>query len=382
MALLELLRRLKGENLDISLFVLTGQGELQKELPEGVRLLNRSYKDCSVHTAEGKRYLAKTALKAMFRRGTVFRLLPYLIGQLWTMLRSGKILPDKLLWRVLSDGAERLDEQYDLAVAYIEGGSTYYVADHVKAAKKAAFFHVDYGMAGYTRKLDKECYTSFDKIFPVSDEVKASFLTAYPEWEEKTEVFHNLINRERVLRLSEQQEGFCDGYDGFHILTVGRLTEQKDFAQSVRAMKLLKERGIKARWYILGEGDKRSELEGLIRELGLEQEFYLPGAVENPYCFMKQADIYVHATRFEGKSIAIQEAQILGCPILVSDCSGNREQVEHGVDGLLCDMTPEAICAGIEDLLSDAAKRKRLGEMASKRITEEDNGIEKLLKLL
>lgn len=382
MALLELLRRLKKEELELSLFVLTGQGEMLKELPEGVRLLNKTYDDCSVHTKEGKQHLMKTVLGAMFRRGTVFRLSPYLVSQLFSMLKKGKLLPDKLLWRVLSDGAERFEETYDLAVAYIEGGSTYYVMDHVKAKKKAMFFHVDYGRAGYTRSLDKECYLHFDKVFTVSDEVKTAFLETYPECSQKTEVFHNLINRERVLQKAELAGGFTDAYEGYRILTVGRLMEQKDFAQSIKAMKLLKEQGIKARWYILGEGEQRPELERLIKELGLEQDFFLPGATDNPYCYMKQADIYVHCTRFEGKSIAIQEAQILGCPILVSDCSGNREQVQHGVDGLLCDMTPEAICTGVMELLAEEEKRKKYGEMAAKRLTTRETEVGKLLSLL
>ena len=64
----------------------------------------------------------------------------------------------------------------------------------------------------------------------------------------------------------------------------------------------------------------------------------------NPYPYLRQADVYVHASRFEGKSIAIQEAQVLGKAIVVSDCSGNREQVEPGKDGLMCDLTPEAVC--------------------------------------
>ncbi|MBP3568936.1 MAG: glycosyltransferase [Lachnospiraceae bacterium] len=382
MALLELLRSLKSKEIELSLFVLTGQGEMLQGLPEGVHVLNRTYDDSSVHTAEGKKHLMKTVCKAMVRRGTGIRLFPYLVKQLFAMLRKGKVLPDKLLWRVLSDGAQRFKEEYDLAVAYIEGGSTYYVKDHVKAKKKAAFFHVDYSMAGYTRSLDKECYTAYDKVFPVSDEVKAAFLEAYPECREKTEVFHNLINRKRILDMAELPGGFTDDYNGYRILTVGRLMEQKDFAQSIRAMKLLKEQGIRARWYILGEGEQRGELERLIQELGLEQEFFLPGAVENPYCYMKQADIYVHATRFEGKSIAIQEAQVLGRPILVSDCSGNREQVQHGVDGLLCDMTPEAICEGIRQLLAEEDKRKNYGNMAAKRHTTEQKETEKLLSLL
>lgn len=382
MALLELLRRLKSEEVELSLFVLTGQGELLKELPQGVKLLNRTYDVSSVHTPQGKRHLARQVIKSMLHRGTVLRLMPYLIVQLIDMLKKGRILPDKLLWRVLSDGTERFEEEYDLAVAYLEGGSTYYVMDHVKAAKKVAFFHVDYSMAGYTRSLDKDCYLGFDRIFPISDEVKEAFLEVYPECREKTEVFHNLINRERILAMAEESGGFTDSFDGYRILTVGRLMKQKDFAQSVKAMKLLKEKGIRARWYILGEGDQRPELEALIKKLGLTEEFLLPGAVENPYCYMKQADIYVHATRFEGKSIAIQEAQILGCPILVSDCSGNREQVQRGMDGLLCELTPEAICEEIVRLLSSEELRKQYGAMAARRQVTEDTETRKLLSLL
>lgn len=383
MALLELLRTLvKKEELELSLFVLTGQGELLSQVPEGVKLLNSQLDGCSVLTKEGKGHLIKTVFRAMLRRGTVFRLAPYLLKQLFFMVKKGNVQPDKLLWRVLSDGAERQNDQYDLAVAYIEGGSAYYVMDHVKAAKKAAFVHVDYGMAGYTRSLDKACYAGFDKIFPVSDEVKQSFLKEYPECREKTEVFHNIINRDRIIKGAEETGGFPIQTDGFRILTVGRLTAQKDFAQSIQAMKLLKERGVKAKWYILGDGEQRTELEALIQHLSLEQDFFLPGIVENPYPFMKQADIYVHATRFEGKSIAIQEAQVLGRPVLVSDCSGNREQVQHGVDGLLCDMTPEGICAGVMELLSDENKRKRYGEMAAGRQMAGEAEIQKLCSLL
>ena len=145
-------------------------------------------------------------------------------------------------------------------------------------------------------------------------------------------------------------------------------------------MKLLKDAGVQARWYVLGEGDQRSFLEERIRKSGLKEDFILLGAVDNPYPYMLQADIYVHASRFEGKSIAIQEAQILGKAILVSDSSGNREQIEHNVDGLMCSLKPEDIAKGIRDLLEDAGKRKRLGEAAALRKTAEEGELDKLLK--
>ena len=382
MALLEILRSLSSQEYEVSLFVLTGQGEMINQIPTHVTLRNTKYKECSVHTAEGKRYLAISSLKALLKRGTVFRLFPYLCKQTILMLKNGRLLPDKLLWRVFSDAAPRLEEEFDLAVAYIEGGSTYYVAEHVKARKKVAFFHVDYSMAGYSRSLDRECYTKFDKIFPISDEVRASFLQVYPELEDKTEVFHNLINSERILKMSKEEGGFSDCFDGYRILTVGRLMAQKDFAQSIKAAKLLRDNGLNIRWYILGEGEQREELEALIRELKLEDFFFLPGVTDNPYVYMAQSDLYVHATRFEGKSIAIQEAQVLGCPMVVSDCSGNREQVVHGVDGLLCELTPEGICNGVIRMLQDDDLRKSCGEKAAQRQMTDKKELNKLLCLL
>lgn len=381
-ALLELLRRLDPKEYELSLYVLMGQGELVSELPAHVRLLNKHYVDSSVLSKEGKGHMRKQVLKAMFRRGTVFRLCPYLVKNLFSMIKKRQLLVDKLLWRVLSDGGERFTEHYDLAVAYLEGGSTYYVADHVNADKKATFVHVDYNRAGYTKALDKNCYPDYDKIFTVSDEVRTAFLKTYPECGAKTEVFHNLLDQEGIRRKSQEPGGFEDDFDGMRILSVGRLTTQKAYEVSIGAMKLLKEQGRNVRWYVLGEGDQRQILEKQIKELDLEQDFLLLGAKKNPYPYMAQTNIYVHASRFEGKSIAIQEAQTLGCAMVVSDCSGNREQVTSGVDGILCQLTAEEVCAAICELLEDEDKRKRLGEAASEKILTDESEIEKLLTLI
>jgi len=241
---------------------------------------------------------------------------------------------------------------------------------------------VDYSRAGYNRKLDKDCYLKFDKVFTVSDEVKEAFLKVYPECEQRTEVFHNMLNVDGIKSKAMLPGGFEDNFDGTRILTVGRLTEQKALEVSIEACALLKSRGAQVRWYVLGEGNQRAFLEERIKKLQLEEDFLLLGAVENPYPYMRQADIYVHASRFEGKSIAIQEAQILGKPILVSDCSGNREQVEHGVDGVMCSLEAEAICEQLEELLRDKEKCKRLGSAAAEKRVTDDAEMKKLLCLM
>ena len=367
-AMLNLFSRLDSNKYEISLFVITGQGELRRELPENVRLINKKYKEVSVLTKKGRRLLTLSVLKAGIGKALFLRRAPYIIKNFLIMRKKGKIMPDKLLWRLLSDGAPKIQEEYDLAVAYLEGGATYYVADYVKAKKKAAFVHIDYEKAGYTRELDLDCYEKFDRIFTVSDEVKEHFLSVYPEYECKTSVFNNILNQERIKKMAEQGEGFNDGFKGLRILTVGRLTRQKRYDVAINAMKLMKEKiGVPIRWYVLGEGDLRQELEQQIKSAGLENDFILMGVKENPYPYYKGCDFYVHATEFEGKSIALQEAQVFGKPILATDCSGNREQIENGTDGILCELDPGQVCEKLLYMINNPEKCKGYAEKAKQK---------------
>ena len=84
---------------------------------------------------------------------------------------------------------------------------------------------------------------------------------------------------------------------------------------------------------MLSEGELRNKLQGLIDKYGLTDDFILEGVRKNPFPYYRNCDLYVHATGYEGKSIAIQEAQVLGKPVLATDCNGNREQIQHGIDG-------------------------------------------------
>lgn len=257
-ALLALLNSLNPEQVEVSLFVLMGQGELVPELPGYVRVLNKSIQSESVLTAAGRKYMARTMGKAMLSRGTILRKFPYMVSQTAAMVKRGRFSVEKLLWPVLAEGAPRLEEEFDLAVAYLEGGSAYYVANFVKAKKKAAFIHIDYAQAGYNRKIDGDCYLKFDRIFTVSKEIQEPFLNIYPELAQRMDVFHNILDVQRIYRLSKEPGGFPDDFDGVKILTVGRLKAQKALEISIDAMRLLKDSGVKARWYVLGEGDQRA----------------------------------------------------------------------------------------------------------------------------
>lgn len=389
-ALISLLNRLVSDDrygqLKIYLYVLTGQGELFSDIPEGVTVLNRNYSTASVLDKSGRKALRKTCIGALVKRFDAVRHFPYIVTNLVSMARSGEVMPDKLMWKTLADECERFDEHFDLAVAFLEGGSTYYVADHVKADKKCAFVHVDYTQAGYSRKLDKNCYEKFDKIFSVSDQVKETFLKVYPELQDKAEVFRNIVDSDKIIKLAGEGGGFDDGFTGKRIVTVCRLTRQKSLEVSADAMRIIKncrKQGEEpVRWYIIGEGDRRNELESYIDKLGISEDFVLCGAYDNPYPYINDADIYVHATKFEGRSIAIREAMLLGKAVIASDTQDNRDLIDDGSDGLLCKLDAESLAGMILEFLDNYELLRKLGDMASKKEINSTDDTEKLISLL
>ncbi len=332
-ALLELLKRWDATEYQVYLYVLMGQGEMIGQLPSHVHLLNAEFSSESVLSSKGRKQMRRRVTKAFFRNGNWFGKLRYILLTFASMVKRKRIQIDKLMWRMMAEGSRRFDTTFDLAIAWLEGGSAYYVADYVKARRKAAFIHINYEESGYTRGMDQDCWSRFDRIFGVSKDTVERFQAVYPQYRDRTDVFPNIIDQESIRRQAKQPGGFSDEYGGMRLLTVGRLTWQKGYDIAMEAMRLLKEAGYKVRWYVLGEGDQRAALEKKIAALGLQKDFLLLGAVANPYPYYAQTDIYVHAVRYEGQSIAVQEAQTLGCPIIVSNYSGSKEAIGEDMGG-------------------------------------------------
>lgn len=359
-AMLELIKAMDRSRFEIYLLVLLNRGELFSEIPPFVHLLNKNPDSGSV-LAAAKPVLVKLVAKKAVGNASVFQNLPWLVKSLSEQRRMGRFQPDKLLWKVVSDGTKAIPKVFDVAVAYLEGGAAYYVADHVQAAKKIAFIHIEYEKSGFTPILDHGCYDRMDRIYTVSQGVKESFLHMYPAYKGKTKIFHNIINAEMIRERAEQGEGFTDGFEGFRIVTIGRLHYQKGYDITIPVFKRLRQSGCPLRWYVFGEGPQRKNIEQCIREAEVEGDFILMGAVKNPYPYLKQCDLYVHVTRFEGKSVAVEEAQVLGRAIIASDCPGNREQITHRENGLLVPLEQEKIVEAIQELLEDGEQRERYG---------------------
>lgn len=221
----------------------------------------------------------------------------------------------------------------------------------------------------------------FDRIFAVSNETAGVFAGVYPECQQKLSVFHNLIDTETIRQkaLLPAEKAM---HEGIRLLTVGRLTPQKGFDCAVYALKLLLEKQYPVYWYIIGEGPEYGRLTQLARSLHVEDHFIFLGMQTNPYPYFKMADFYIHATRFEGKSIAIQEAQVLGCVIAASDCSGNREQIVSGENGLLCPFSPEGIANAVEYLIEHPQTAESFGRAAAQKACHFENDIHMIRDLL
>jgi glycosyltransferase involved in cell wall biosynthesis len=122
------------------------------------------------------------------------------------------------------------------------------------------------------------------------------------------------------------------------IMGVGRLTRQKDFPTLLRAFELVRE-SRPCHLAILGEGRDRIVLESLARELGITNDVWFPGFVENPYAYMRKAALFVLSSVWEGSPNVLTEALALGTPAVSTDCpSGPREILANGQYGPLVRM--------------------------------------------
>ncbi len=143
------------------------------------------------------------------------------------------------------------------------------------------------------------------------------------------------------------------------VLAVGRLTPQKDFPTLIRAFAQVYHQHM-ARLLILGEGEQRSELEQLVKQLGLSEAVHLPGFEPNPFRYMRRAAVFVLSSRYEGLPNALIQAMACGCPVVATDCpSGPREILDGGKYGALVpvgdvDALAEAILAALQGKIPPA----------------------------
>jgi glycosyltransferase involved in cell wall biosynthesis len=222
-------------------------------------------------------------------------------------------------------------------------------------------------------------YRAADHIIAVSNGVAEDVEHALGVDPQSISTIYNPTNIEEIRKRAE--EGGDHPWMQSHtegppvVLGVGRLTEQKDYETLIRAFRRVRE-SQPVRLIILGEGPRREELEALAEGVNVAEDVSLPGFVENPYAFMRRANVFVLSSAWEGMPNALIEAFVLGTPLVSTDCpSGPREILADGKWGRLVPVGDEqamaqAIRATLES--NEAASEKAIQQRATGRFELEE----------
>lgn len=288
----------------------------------------------------------------------------------------------QVCWNWLSKYMKQIDYKYDIAIAYSQGIPTYFVAEKVSAKKKICWINTDYKLAPYNKKYDEKYYEQFNNIVAVSNHNKDVFVNEIPEMRNKTSVIYDIISPKLITSMAKEQKGFIDEYKGLKLLTIGRLVELKGYDLAIEASCKLKKDGIDFKWYVIGEGVLKEQLQKSINKYGLEDNFIFLGTYQNPYTFLNEIDIYVQPSRFEGFGLAIAEAKVLNKPIIATNFTVVHDQIKNQENGLIVEMNAGAIYKGIKELINNATLRNNLASNLQKEEKGSEKEIEKVYKLI
>lgn len=354
-ALVSLLKALDSARVNVDLFLFEAGGVLQNEVPSYVNIIEAD------PVTRGMTLEIRRHLKGVIKSGhfaAAFARIGITLGSRFSRL-------PKFSWNKIKKYIPDLQKNYDVAVGYLEGFTDFFVIDKIKAEKKIGWIHSDFSDRNMTDE-EKEYYLCFNELVTISEVCKNAFIKRIPQTAPKFSVVENIVLTDEVRRKADFQiDDRWDKNDVCHLVTVGRLSYEKGIDVAARSAKILSDRNISFCWHIYGKGIMKNEIEQYVNENKINDKFILEGIRENPYPYMKKADIIVQPSRWEGKSIVLDEAKILGKAIVVTSYQSVTDQITDRVTGLITEIEPEKIADGIELLIKDKDLKMKLEENAA-----------------
>ena len=218
---------------------------------------------------------------------------------------------------------------------------------------------------------------NFKKIVFVSELDKKVFIAQFPELIKNTLVCNNLINYERIQKLSNEkipdedlEKIFGKGYKNVTkedkkvlnssnslaknkipiFINVGRHDEkQKKISRIIEATEKLNKQGFDFKVLLIGKGTNTKDYQNLIKEKNLNNIIML-GAKKNPYPYFKLSDCFILSSQFEGYPVVFVEAQILGLPILTTNVSDSKKDID-GIYGQVVENSEKSVYKGMKQVL-------------------------------
>lgn len=368
-SLVSLLRCVDYERYDVDLLLFNPTGIFMELIPKQVNILP---------TVIEPEYFSsgKDAVLFLLKKRKIFKALVRFISCiLWCFDKSKGAA-------FMIKAVPGLEQKYDAAVDYNGQQILYYMVDKIKADRKISYFHSDYKKWTYYERMDRKYYNGVDAIVTVSDECVASMKDIFPEYACKIYCIENINSGRTVNIFPLNSNTFRDNFDGIRLVTVGRVCKDKGIDFSLEAVHKLTKDGYRIRWYMVGPVTDGDFYQKCIARYGVSDSLVLMGATNNPYDYMRNADIIVHPSRFEGKAVAVEEAKILRKPIVVTNFSTARNQIIDGETGLIVGMNGQAVYEGIKRLLDDKSLMEHITKKQEELCSGNETEVEKLYQLI
>lgn len=356
--LISLLHEMNYEKYNVDIFLFQHDGRLLKKIPPQVNLLDRP---------DNFKYFDSSFFSTFIKNLLSFNWKLIINRIKFSILFNNKnqlALKEQKAWKHIEPFISKIPKNYDLAYSLLEKTCNYFVIDKVTADKKILSVMTDYEALGMIREIDLPYFEKATYISVLSIENQEILQNVFPEFKNKIMIIENMISEKEILKASNEK--ILDfPTDVFTIISVGRIVEAKLHTIGVEIMKHLKERKLNFKWLIIGDGDKRNELQNKINESNLENYITIFGEKENPYPYIKNAGIFLHLSKFEGYGIAIAEARILKKCIVLNDFTTAATHVKNGFDGVIAPLDPEKIANEIGKLIADENLRRKYEQNVS-----------------
>lgn len=342
-SLISLLSLFDFSQYDVDLQLFRQGGELERFLPSEVHLLPPfDYSEFIANRNKvrlGRKDLRKSLARLRFS----------------VSLRIGPRRPmdvARKYWKAVKNCIPINRKYYYAAIAYSQGVPSFYVVEKVQAGIKLSWVNAIHQLSHRNHSFQTPYYHQFQYVVCVSKPVQVAILKEFSFLENKTFVFQDQINVSMIRLLAEEGQTLINSKDPI-ILTVARFAKVKGYDLALDACKILKDRSIPFKWYIIGEGPLKQEILSFIDNNGLKEHVILLGTFANPYPYFKAATLYVQTSRKEGFGLSIAEARVLGKPVVTTEFDAVWQQMVQGKNGLVVPQDPVAIADAIERMLTE-----------------------------